>query len=470
MESRKLPKLDDAITWHRVRPFPTSTFLGPGSIKIPLLLNIVGIQEEYEGKSENEVEESEVSIEQLDDPRNSSLTIGQRKRFLALRSESGKARWTDRKRREYRSLKELVKKEQIVYRQAVDDFLLRHVNRFMAGFPSSEFSNWHSCYVHSYRDHWKAKEMPFFFGKVRQVVSLSYQHFETLIPNELFDSEIVSTEQDNTKNPIEIPSKYLPPVKLPTYPPQFLYHDQEAIKLAKKYNANAVVSINFMECILKLNSWKAVLWNIDREGIRVFEEPIPQPVIPRTCLEKGMEASMQQCKTLYTLLSTKLKGKTQRILVRSYGVSPRVHLEYFLERGVEQLLPIDYSTIMLDSILEPSSKMYLVRVNVLNWTVSQCDLISVSHVLAQGDDVTKPWGPLLSFLGALDSMPSNGNYLLNCQDNLVSLHASNDKDIEIDLSNDFNAADAVKTNKASLLSCSRAWEWVDQERPEYTFP
>jgi hypothetical protein len=104
MESKKPFKLDDAITWHNTRPFPTSAFLGPGTIKIPLLIGFIGVTE-VEDKPEQEVEEIETTIEKIDDPRNSSLTVGQRKRFLSLCSESSKANWTEQKKREYRSLK-----------------------------------------------------------------------------------------------------------------------------------------------------------------------------------------------------------------------------------------------------------------------------------------------------------------------------------------------------------------------------
>jgi hypothetical protein len=155
----------------------------------------------------------------------------------------------------------------------VDDFLSRHVDRFMAGFPSSEFSKWHSDYVNAFKDQWKANNMPFSFGKVRQVVSLSYQHFEALIPNELFHSEIITTEKGYKKMSTKIPTKYLPPIRLPIGPPQFLFHDQEALEIAKKYNANAIVSVNFMECILKLNSWKAMLW-ITRQGIQPIHNKV----------------------------------------------------------------------------------------------------------------------------------------------------------------------------------------------------
>jgi hypothetical protein len=147
-----------------------------------------------------------------------------------------------------------------------------------------------------------------------------------------------------------------------------------------------------------------------------------------------------------------------------------VHLEYFPQRGTEQLSSEDLSLWILDSLIEPLGSMQMVRINVQDWSMQQAETVSVAHALASGNDVMEPWKRLLLLLNALDSMPRTDDYLLSCQDQSVSLHQADDKDTDINLEEHFKKADAVKSGSAALVACARKWNWVDNTRAEDTFP
>lgn len=463
--SRKRPLLDDAITWRVARPFASTATLGPASKKavIPLLKGFV-----TELEDEGQEPEEDETIAAIDNPSNSTLTRGQQERYLKLKVDTSKSRWTPHSRREFSKLQALVKKEQDVYRQARQEYLVQHTEKFMTGFPSSEFATWHSKYTQAYVDHWKARELPLKFGKVRQIVSLSqHDSSTTWMPSEVFTSKVVEGDTKSMLNS-DLPAT-LPRMRQPSVP-QFLKDDDKVVELAKTHGSTVVVSVEALEQVLTLDSWKLALWN-RQDGIRILEEPLPQPTLPRKCLEKGMEASLQ-CDdgAMYTLLTIKSSSKPQHILVRGRRASPRVHLEYFAERGPEQLSSQEMSCWILDSLMEPLASMQLVRVDVRDWTIQNSEPVSVAHALASGNDVVKPWNRLLSLFGALDNMPTDGDYLLCCQDLSVSLHRANDSSVEIDLEEELKNADVVKTSSAALLSCVRPWKWAEMDRAEDTFP
>lgn len=446
--------MDDAITWRIARPFAATSTLGAQSTiqSIPLLKGI--ITETVDGHSELN-----------DDTNYSSLTKGQHERYLRLQSDANKSRWTAHQRREHRTLQTLVEAEQQIYRQARHKYVQENLDRFMAGFPSSEFATWHSIYTFKYIDHWKARGLPLTYGKVRQIVSLSHYSAIGWIPSEHFESQVVEGDCE-VRPPFE--STVLPPMKPPAVP-QFLRDDENAIKLAKEFGASVVVSVDVLEHVLTLDSWKCALWNHE-EGIRIFEVPLPQPVLPRRCLEKGIESSLQIDGSLYTLLTIKSSIKLQQILIRGRRVSPRVHIEYFAELGLEQLSSHDKACWILDSIMEPLAPMQLVRVSAKDWKIQSSETVSVAHAMASGNDVVMPWNRLLSLFASLDSMPTDGDYLLVCRDLSVTLHRANDKSSEVDLAMELERADAVNTSHRALLSCARKWKWDDEDRVEDTFP
>lgn len=452
----KRPWMDDAITWRVARPFPATSTLGPNTkiSSIPLLKGII-----------TEVLLDENS-ERHDGPTYSSLTRGQQQRYMKLQADPNKARWTAHQRREHKTLQTLVTAEQNLYRQARHKYVQDNIERFMAGFPSSGFATWHAMYARTYVDHWKAKGLPLTFGKVRQIVSLAQSGATGWIPSEHFESTVV--EGNCESRPTLDSSTALPTMRLPAVP-RFLREDDNAIKLATKFGSMIVVSVDILEHVLTLDSWKCALWNRE-DGIRILEVPLPQPILPRRCLEKGIESSQQPDGSLYTLLTIKGTHKRQRILIRGRRVSPRVHIEYFEEVGLEQLPSHDKACWILDSIMEPLATMQLVRVSAKDWTIQSRETVSVAHAMASGNDVVQPWNRLLSLLGALDSMPTDGDYLLACRDLSVTLHRANDKSVAIDLDVELEGADVVKTSAAALLSCACQWKWDDDDRVEDTFP
>ena len=302
--SRKRSHVDDAITWRIARPFPSTGVLGPASRigTIPLLEDLVAVAvaENDESEPAKDVVEGVVAI---DNPANSTLTRGQHERYLKLQTDSNKSRWTPHQRREYRTLKALVETEQQVYRQARHEYVFQNLDRFMAGFPSSEFATWHSRHTHAYMDQWRAKGFPLKFGKVRQMVSLSQNDTMVWIPGEIFESRVVKGDKAAPANTCDLKGT-LPPWKQPTAP-HFLKESDEVIELAKQLGVMTIVSAEVLEHVLTLDSWKIPLWNRE-DGIRILEEPLPEPTLPRRCLEKGIEASLQHDAWLYTLLTIKI--------------------------------------------------------------------------------------------------------------------------------------------------------------------
>ena len=457
MSRQKRRFIDDAITWRISRPFSSTSSLGPHSeiASIPLLKGIVS-------------ETVDENSDQHDDTKHSSLTRGQHERYLRLEADTNKSRWTANQRREHRTLQAQVKAEQRLYRQSRQKYVQEHLERFMAGFPSSGYATWHSSYTRKYYDHWEAKGMPLTFGKVRQIVSISQYSATGWIPSEHFESKVVDGDcEDRPAQTLE--SSTILPAMRPPDVPQFLRDDDVAIKLATKFGATVVVSADVLEHVLTLDSWKCALWNRE-DGIRILEVPLPQPVLPRRCLEKGIESSLQLDGSLYTLLTIKSSSKVQQVLIRGRRVSPRVHIEYFAELGLEELSSHDKACWILDSIMEPLATMQLVRVSAKDWKTQARESISVAHAMASGNDVVTPWNRLLSLFGSLDSMPIDGDYLLVCRGLSVALHQANDKSIEIDLGTVKETADAVNTSPAALLACARRWKWGDEDRVEDTFP
>ena len=74
---------------------------------------------------------TEVGVEPIDDPNNSTLTSGQHARYLQLWSSSSSSR-------EFRSLDQAVRKEWAAYVAAVAEFRRRNVGRFLLGFARRE--------------------------------------------------------------------------------------------------------------------------------------------------------------------------------------------------------------------------------------------------------------------------------------------------------------------------------------------
>lgn len=443
--------------WRIARPFPSTSVLASLPSKSKTIPLLKGILPEKEAHSPDDAEDNspDDNIAAIDNPQNSTLTSGQHERFLKLQTEKGS-------HREFRKLRALVRAEQELYRQARDEFFLENSQRFLTGFATpSEYATWHADYTQAYSQQWQDKGCPLEYGKVRQMISLSGEQDENWMPNEVFESRVVVPVT------VEAPPTTLPPMQA-AKAPSLLRDDAKALALAKQHGVSAIVSSQVLEHVLTLDEWKVPLWN---QGIRILEEPLPQPALPRTCLTRGMEEALNLSSAdyIYTILTLKPTDKT--ILVRCKTRTNRVHLQYYPDRGLEQPTSEEMALWILDSLMVKSaSRQLLLRINVQDWSISSQEPVSVAHALASGNDVMNHCNRLLHFLNSLDILPANGDYLLKCQGKTVSLHHAKDSDVAIDLKGELESADAVKTNSKALLACARPWKWTDATRVVDTFP
>lgn len=454
----KRPRGEDVDSWRIARPFPSTSVLASLPSKSKTIPLLKGILPEKEDHSPGDAEDNshDDTIAAIDNPRNSTLTSGQHERYLKLKNEKGS-------HREFRKLRALVRAEQELYRRSRDEFFLENSQRFLTGFAvmPSEYATWHAEYTQAYSQQWKDNDCPMEYGKVRQMISLSGEHDENWMPNEVFESQVVVPVT------VESPPTTLPPMQAPKAQ-SLLRDDAKALALAKQHGVSAIVSSQVLEHVLTLDEWKVPLWN---QGIRILEEPLPQPTLPRTCLTRGMEEALNLSSAdyIYTILTVKPTDKT--ILVRCKAKTNRVHLQYFPDRGLEQPTSEEMALWILDSLMVKSaSRQLLLRINILDWSISSQEPVSVAHALASGNDVMNHWNRLLHFFNSLDILPANGDYLLKCQGKTVSLHHAKESDVAIDLKGELESADAVKTNSKALLACARPWKWTDATRVVDTFP
>lgn len=514
--------LESSLFWRIKRELPSTAVLvtlassRKKNVKIPLLEELLG--EELGKKklleAEQKGEETDLHSIILDDPRKSTLTKGQHERYLRMAQGQKPQAYSHQQHREYRKLHLLVEAEQKAYCKARRNFFAKNAQRFLSGFrlmdsvdTHIDYVNWNAQYSKLCINEWKKHRFPVKFGEVRQKVALSLsldapvndkKRTKNWVPTERFDSQVIFSEggksQANSNKealadelPLAIPRK----MKLPDVP-LFVKNNEIALELAKRYGCCAIVSAEALEEILTQNRWKIPLWNSSPD-LRILDHPIPQPMLPRTCITRGIENTLHsptECAEdssgmMYTLVKMQAEGNKQHHLLvqsRRYAMRKfqRIHLEYFPEHGLEELSAEEKSLWILDSLLAPLMPIELSRVNAeesnKEWKIHVRESVSVAHALAcDSESMKRLWYRLILVLDTIvdGRLPINGDYLLTHQREIgdfMSLHHANDKEWVVNLEDEFQNADVVKTSNAALLACARPWKWRKKNQVLNTFP
>mmetsp|Transcript_593 Transcript_593/g.1005 ORF Transcript_593/g.1005 Transcript_593/m.1005 type:complete len:330 (+) Transcript_593:1748-2737(+) len=262
--------------------------------------------------------------------------------------------------------------------------------------------------------------------------------------------------------------------------------------------------------------------NKDRGStITILDIPIAQPMMPRQCLELGIQEGIyhggdnnnnnniqsKHVYTLWTLPATTAAMRRQpiRVLVRStvrmvdkdgVPIVIRPHVEYFPERGVEEVSLYEKSLWILDQMLfQHNVKTRMARVDSQTCKILDLEETSVAHALASA--ANKASNPMIhwqTLIQIFQSLPSVGlsQYLLclpgrdtHSTTSSASIHApltlsddssaaeqreNNNAGVVVNLENSISQAETVVLNQDTLLYCSRDWKWADRERIPYTFP
>lgn len=536
---------------HIRRPLPASQVLASmaatgntvtSSSKIPLLkkfLEQIGEHREDDNGNQEEGEKiTQVNLLEIDNPSFSTLTVGQHRRFLQLTSSQQNNRRTANERKELNTLTKLVEAENIKYQEALTKFFLDHKDRFLIGFQSSRhsaslFTSWASSYQKIINQRWITEEnLPLTFGKCRQIISFEKQQSTCWLDIESLKFQVVYNEcksqQDNNKS---LTTTELPPVGTRIMPPSqncvpvtaWLKDDNKAQQLARQHKANIITTAETLETLLLRpgdfdSKWLVYATAIGDNDARItiLDIPIAQSMMPRACLEKGIQEGLSQqlvssehdkqqdapCATRYVYTLWNLPTNTRasrrkpvRVIVRStirflnnsgLPIRFRSHVEYFPERGMEN--PSLYEKVLwiLDQLLlEHNVKTSLVRVNAQSMTIQQIEDTSVAHAFAAvGEKSSNPLLHWQSLVHILQSIPSIDN-IPNC---LLSLPSQGGDHVDSNFSASVHApeestdgrlvhlgpildqADTVPLNTEILQKCSRGWNWEVKERIPHTFP
>jgi hypothetical protein len=246
----------------------------------------------------------------------------------------------------------------------------------------------------------------------------------------------------------------------------------------------------------------------------ILDIPIAQPMMPRQCLELGIQEGiyhhsggkggdniqLKHVYTLWTLPATTAAMRRQpiRVLVRStvrmvdkdgIPILIRPHVEYFPERGMEEASLYEKSLWILDQMLfQHNIKTRMARVDSQTCKILDLEETSVAHALACA--ANKASNPMLhwqTLIQIFQSLPSVGlsEYLLclpgqdtHSATSSASIHApltlsdcaERESACIVNLENSTSQAETVVLNQDTLLRCSRDWKWADRERVPYTFP
>lgn len=128
-----------------------------------------------------EEKEKPTDIVSMDNPKNSTLSHRHHERYFVLRNMQRRSLLSKKDRMlimEWKQLKELIQKERKLYGQTIQQFREKHFTRFLLGFQS--FKTEASKYVHissqliqQYKNRWKENNMPIYYGKCTQAISLT---------------------------------------------------------------------------------------------------------------------------------------------------------------------------------------------------------------------------------------------------------------------------------------------------------
>ena len=478
----------------RRRPFPASNTLASlprnyTAADIPLIRNVLPCQplqpqQQLQLQLQSAVErdnpnsKSSVSTSTIDDV--STLTVGQHKRYLELQ-HNNKGSWNNLKRKEWKQLREVVSKEQQLYRKAVQEFLIAHRNRYLVGFQAtaqSPFACWHADHVKRFIQQWNtSKETQNKFGKCRQVVSLlqGWNQPPKLSPSDLFDSLPIGTiahddTGDNTDRAHINEGDTINPPQIPSVPHFLVDNTITLLQLATQHGASIVTTQETLRALIGGKKWQIPMTKTSE--CCLLDVPLPRPCTTRECLTNGMQDSIhiQKSSYSYTLLTLKATRKPLHVLVRvnhTRGPSTHVHLEYFQERGWERLTTQERAKWILDDLMGCQSQV--ARACPKTSKVLRVDPGGVAHALAQDQEPMRHLQVMAELLSATESMP-DGNLLLALDGSDVRVHRANDGEPEIDLDVTFIQLDAVYTGASALDECAQEWEWDQHDRVPNTFP
>ena len=490
---------------------------------IPLLRNLFPQEGTTTTNNDNSLAEGSLhTLDSIDDPALSTLTRGQHTRYRQLRQQqernvSSSTKLTPMQRKEYYKLRKAVRSEQSRYREARQEFFAKHVDQFRMGFRGgnvSEYAGFHSNRVRVFRHNFQETNLPTKFGKLRQSVSLqralshqqpkddksSSNNSSTFLPRELFSVQEVTPKVAASKRESQsktVPETMrspcpLPPLRNITVEP-FLWKDETALRLAKENGVRLITTDSTLETVLSQDSWCIPLWYRQQQNgddVQVLDVPFPQPSLPRDALTRGIQHALLQSvqrdaepSFSYWILTIRHSHQQhQRLLVRSQTRSAmvRVHLEYFVERGVlEKISSHERAAWILDDLFQKRNGR-LGRADLK--VVHKWEPIGLAHALAYDDhdddnnhvgdaatSVQHNFARMVKLLQATRALPLDGHHLLRCQQLTVGVHKEDTSSTEIDLDALLTKADGVLLGSNYLLQCAQVWEW-DDDRILDTFP
>lgn len=470
---------------------------------------------------------------EIDDPSFSTLTKGQHRRYLQLTSSQQTERRKEHERKELKNLTAIVQTEQAKYREALQQFFAKHKDRFRAGFqqekqhPTYRFCRWASNHQKTINQQWKqSRKLPIHFGKCFQLLSFP-SRYSKLLDVDALHFEVVHETQTNmtiSKLP-QAGSQIKAPLNQKsrnTTTSTWLKDDTVAMELAKQKGASILTTAETLETMLQLPNDSRARWMFfvtttigvqQSDTMTILDVPIAEPMMPRQCLELGIQEGINQSRdkvdtsiqakyvyTLWTLPATTAAMRRQpiRVLVRStvrmvdeegIPILIRPHVEYFPERGIEEVSLYEKSLWILDQLLfQHNIQTRMARVDSQTCKILSVEETSVAHALASA--ANKASNPILhwqTLIQIFQSLPSVGlpEYLLclpgrdtHSTTASASIHAPLSADstersenaIAVNLEESISQAETVVLNQDTLLYCSRDWKWADRERIPYTFP
>ena len=268
--------LEKISTGRIPRPLPSSTVLAAAAaaaaqhvvegttistrrgLAMPLLEHLQFQQDNpLEQTAQGETTTTSENVEQVDHGGSSTLTKGQHARYLQLISTQS---LTTATRKEFLRLRKRVQQEQQVYKQAMEAFWQRHVQRFKIGLES-EAAKYCAAYAKQYQVQYQQHQYPHCFGPCRQVISLQpHAQDSSSFPNVLdsISSHVVHVSSLH-ESPTTRSTDWQPPERVPVFaeskmPPLLLLaDDNKAMELAKQHNASIVTTHETLQSLLQLS-------------------------------------------------------------------------------------------------------------------------------------------------------------------------------------------------------------------------
>lgn len=293
------------------------------------------------------------AVDEIYDPSLSTLKIGHHRRYLKLTNNGAKQQQTSKlnfaQRKEVGKLRQLIAKEQALYRLALDKFHENYKSRYLIGFESdslgessndaynseaSAFCRWASFRVQSINREWEKRivpgldtdisTLPKCYGKVRQTLALHYRTQQSSLDVQDLICSVVHESQPRAHVPASSLSSSLP-VKLPELstkdvgddstsrkisppstdlapPIEMIRDDKKAIELALKHSAAIVTTSETLETLLRLPGQHSSKWmlpcntrKMGSKSVTFLDLSIAQAFSsPRSCLELGLQEGAYQ--------------------------------------------------------------------------------------------------------------------------------------------------------------------------------